>query len=221
MISAAVIPRYVKKKLAAPPAVLRTFSTRPTNDKGARLRLSTDQLPLFIGLRYSFSRARNRFISVVSMVSLLGMALGVASLITVLSVMNGFAGELRDRILSLVPHGEIRALKGNIGDWPGLVQRLQGQPGLEGIAPFVSSKVLLASRVQVRGAQLVAVDVTLETSVSRVAQHITAGSFTALSSQPYGVVLGSLLARSARAITGAGCLCRRVRRLSRTAGRWR
>ena len=70
--------------------------------------MASNQLPLFIGLRYSFSRQRNRFIGVVSMVSLLGMAIGVASLITVLAVMNGFAGELRGRILSLVPHGYVQ-----------------------------------------------------------------------------------------------------------------
>ena len=61
----------------------------------------------FIGLRYSFSRKRNRFTSVIATVSMLGMVLGVASLITVLAVMNGFAGELRGRILSLVPHGYV------------------------------------------------------------------------------------------------------------------
>ena len=79
--------------------------------------LSKDWLPLFIGLRYSFSRQRNRFIGLVSMVSLLGMALGVASLITVLSVMNGFAGELRDRILSLVPHLQIESVAGELQHW--------------------------------------------------------------------------------------------------------
>ena len=85
------------------------------------MQFSTDQLPLFIGLRYSFSRQRNRFIGVVSMVSLLGMAIGVASLVMVLSVMNGFAEELRTRILSLVAHAEVRAEAGNLDDWRGLL----------------------------------------------------------------------------------------------------
>lgn len=157
---------------------------------------STDQLPLFIGLRYSFSRQRNRFIGVVSMVSLLGMAIGVASLITVLSVMNGFAGELRNRILSLVAHAEVRAETGNLQDWRALVEQLSGHPELEGIAPFVESKALLASRRQVRGAHIIAVDVAREASVSSVVEHITRGSFADLERQPYGIVLGSLLARS-------------------------
>lgn len=157
---------------------------------------STDQLPLFIGLRYSFSRQRNRFIGVVSMVSLLGMAIGVASLVMVLSVMNGFAEELRTRILSLVAHAEVRAESGNLEDWRGLVDQLSGPADLQGIAPFVATKALLASRRQVRGAQLVAVDVAREATVSRVAEHITSGSFADLEQQPYGIVLGSLLARS-------------------------
>ena len=74
--------------------------------------LRRDGLPLFIGLRYSFSRKRNRFTAVIAMVSMLGMVVGVASLITVLSIMNGFAGELRGRILSLVPHGYVEPLEG-------------------------------------------------------------------------------------------------------------
>jgi len=74
----------------------------------------------FIGLRYSFSRKRNRFTSVIALVSMLGMVIGVASLITVLSVMNGFAGELRGRILSLVPHGFVESESG-IGDWQSVV----------------------------------------------------------------------------------------------------
>ena len=156
----------------------------------------TDQLALFIGLRYSFSRQRNRFIGVVSMVSLLGMAIGVASLITVLSVMNGFAGELRSRILSLVAHAEVRAEAGNLEDWQTLTDRLLGQPGLEAVAPFVATKALLASRRQVRGAQLIAVDVAREAGVSSVVEHIIGGSFADLQRQPYGIVLGSLLARS-------------------------
>ena len=162
----------------------------------------SDQLALFIGLRYSFSRQRNRFIGVVSMVSLLGMAIGVASLITVLSVMNGFAGELRSRILSLVAHAEVRAVSGDIDDWQALLGRLAEQPGLEGIAPFVETKALLASRRQVRGAQLIAVAVDREASVSRVLEHITSGKFDDLKNQPYGIVLGSLLARSLGVSTG-------------------
>ena len=152
-------------------------------------------LQLFIGLRYSFSRQRNRFIGVVSMVCLLGMALGVASLITVLSVMNGFSGELRDRILALVPHVTVESRAG-IGDWPGLAARLADHPEVLAVAPYTDSKVLLGSGQRVRGSLLSAVDVRSEPAVSQVASRMIDGSFHALDSQPYGIVVGALQARA-------------------------
>jgi len=155
-----------------------------------------DRLPLYIGLRYSFSRQGNRFIGVVSLVSLLGMALGIASLITVLSVMNGFAGELRDRILSLVPHLQVEATAGSLQHWPDYAQKLLANDAIEGVAPYISSKVLVASRRNVRGAQLTAIDPAAEPSVSNVDRYMLAGSFEELSAQRYGIVLGSLQARS-------------------------
>lgn len=158
--------------------------------------LRRDGLPLFIGLRYSFSRQRNRFIGVVSMVSLLGMALGVASLITVLAVMNGFSGELRDRILALVPHLQIESAGGQLQDWQALQNQVQGHPDVIGVAPYIESKALIRSQRMVRGALVSAVEPGLEESVSQLAAHMQSGSFTALSEQPYGLVVGSLLARS-------------------------
>ncbi len=157
---------------------------------------SKDRLPLFIGLRYSFSRQRNRFIGLVSMVSLLGMALGVAGLITVLSVMNGFAGELRDRILSLVPHLQIESATAQLQNWPQLAATVQPANGVTGVAPYIESKVLLGSHRLVRGARVTAVNPALESKVSQVFEHMTAGSFAALAEQNYSVVLGSLLARA-------------------------
>ena len=77
----------------------------------------------FIGLRYSFSRKRNRFTSVIALVSMLGMVLGVTSLIVVLSVMNGFSGELRGRILSLVRHGYVEGGATGISQWQSLVRK--------------------------------------------------------------------------------------------------
>ncbi|MEP5765576.1 MAG: lipoprotein-releasing ABC transporter permease subunit [Halieaceae bacterium] len=156
----------------------------------------SDRLPFFIGLRYSFSRQNNRFIGVVSLVSLLGMALGIASLITVLSVMNGFAGELRDRILSLVPHVQVLSVAGTLEDWPELAESVGAEPEVLGAAPYIDSKVLLGSRRNVRGAQLTAIDPLLEASVSDVGAYMLSGRFEALAEQRYGIVLGSLQARS-------------------------
>ena len=154
-----------------------------------------NKLPLFIGLRYSFSRQRNRFIGVVSMVSVFGMALGIASLITVLSVMNGFAGELRDRILSLVPHLQVEAVDGRLEQWPALVDDILLRDAVQGAAPYIESKALLASGRSVRGSVVSAIDPRAETAVSEVSRHMQRGSFTALGDKPYAIVIGALQAR--------------------------
>jgi lipoprotein-releasing system permease protein len=158
--------------------------------------LNRDSLALFIGLRYSFTRQKNRFIGVVSLVSLVGMALGVASLITVLSVMNGFAGELRGRILSLVPHVQLSSQEGPIEQWTGLGQKLAADEEVIAVAPYVESKALLSAAGQVRGAVLTAIDPAAESAVSKVASHLRQGRLENLNEQSYGVVLGSLLARA-------------------------
>ncbi len=154
-----------------------------------------DRLPLHIGLRYSFSRQGNRFIGVVSMVSLVGMALGVASLITVLSVMNGFAGELRDRILALVPHLQVEAAE-PIADWRGVAGQLHANERVLGVAPYIHSKALLTAGRTVRAGVITAIDPAAEVDVSDVGRFMLAGSFEALSRERYGMVLGSLQARA-------------------------
>jgi lipoprotein-releasing system permease protein len=154
-----------------------------------------DHYTLFIGLRYSFSRKRNRFTSVIAMVSMLGMVLGVASLITVLAVMNGFAGELRERILSLVPHGYVEAGPGGITAWEQLAQRLGDQPGVEAVSPYLRDKVILRGHQLLRGAVLTAIDTEREAGVSEVPQALTSGSLATLDSQPFSVILGASLAR--------------------------
>ena len=117
---------------------------------------------LFIGLRYSFSRKRNRFTAIIAMVSMLGMVLGVASLITVLSVMNGFAGELRGRILSLVPHGYVEAISGEgISDWESLAQTVTKRGEIEAASPYISEKVILGGSRLLRGAVLTGIDPAL------------------------------------------------------------
>ena len=148
----------------------------------------------FIGLRYSFSRKRNRFTSVIAIVSMLGMVIGVTSLITVLSVMNGFASELRGRILSLVPHGYVEAA-GGIEDWRGLWQALEEHPGIVAASPFITEKVILGSGRTLRGAVLTAMDPALERAVSRVPDTLVAGSLESLDEEPFRVVLGTALAR--------------------------
>ena len=132
---------------------------------GTDHRSGGQSLVLFIGLRYTFSRQRNRFIAVVSMVSLVGMALGVASLITVLSVMNGFSEELRSRILSLIPHGFVERNEASLDNWQTLAAELQARPDIVAVAPYIRSKVLLGANGRVRGAELTGVDPVLEQQV--------------------------------------------------------
>ncbi len=156
----------------------------------------------FVGLRYSFSRKRNRFTAVISTVSMLGMVLGVASLIVVLSVMNGFGGELRGRILSLVPHGFVEARDGGLTDWERLADQLATMPGVEAVSPFISEKVILGSPRALYGAVLTAIDPARERDVSRIAQSMVLGELESLDRPGYNVVLGASLARILGAMPG-------------------
>jgi lipoprotein-releasing system permease protein len=156
----------------------------------------------FIGLRYSFSRKRNRFTSVIAMVSMLGMVIGVASLITVLSVMNGFGGELRGRILSLVPHGYVSAGNGGIDDWRELSTSLRQAEGVVAVSPYISDKVILASPTNMRGAVLTAIEPALERKVSDIPDAMVVGSLESLDDDGFNVVLGTSLARILRLEVG-------------------
>lgn len=156
----------------------------------------------FIGLRYSFSRKRNRFTSVIAMVSMLGMVIGVASLITVLAVMNGFAGELRGRILSLVPHGYVANTDGGIADWRELQTDLQAAPGVVAVSPYISDKVILASDSNLRGAVLSGIDPQLERQVSDITDTMVLGTLESLDEDAFNVVLGASLARILRVQPG-------------------
>ena len=150
---------------------------------------------VFIGLRYSFSRQRNRFTSVIALVSMLGMVLGVASLIVVLSVMNGFAGELRGRILSLVAHGYIESDSGALEGWRELRERVVQDAAVVAASPYISDKVILGSDKSLRGAVLTAIDPQLESEVSSLSGAITAGSLDSLHEDGFNVLLGVSLAR--------------------------
>ena len=148
----------------------------------------------FIGLRYSFSRKRNRFTSVIALVSMLGMVLGVASLVTVLSVMNGFGAELRGRILSLVPHGFVSAPDG-ITQWQALADDIQALESVVAVSPYISDKVILGNGRSLRGAVLTAIDPQLESNVSRIPAAMIQGSLESLQQPGFSVVLGASLAR--------------------------
>ncbi len=149
---------------------------------------------LALGLRYLRAKRRNHFISVIAAISMLGIAVGVTALITVLSVMNGFETELRARILSMTAHATVAARDGGLEDWTGVVRAAQAEPGVLGAAPYVQGEAMVGSGSTLSGAMLRGVDPALEPAVSEVGERMVFGAMTDLKPGEYGIVLGSELA---------------------------
>jgi lipoprotein-releasing system permease protein len=149
---------------------------------------------LFIGLRYTHSRRRTHFISFISMTSMLGIALGVTALITVLSVMNGFEKELRDRILGMASHATVTTYTGRLQDWQGMKQSLASNEHIVAMAPYVRGEAMLSLGKQVSGALLRGVLPGMEGDVSDVVSHINGGDLGLLEEGKYSIILGSELA---------------------------
>ncbi|MDN2660441.1 lipoprotein-releasing ABC transporter permease subunit [Neptunomonas sp. CHC150] len=150
---------------------------------------------LFVGLRYTAAKRNNHFISFISLVSMLGLMLGVAALILVLSVMNGFDRELKDRILGMVPHASITGYDQPIEDWKSISSAVLDDPRVIGTAPFIHAQGMLTNAGQVRGVMVQGVDPEAEKAVSIVADHMLNGSWDTLKEANFGIVLGDLLAR--------------------------
>lgn len=155
----------------------------------------------YIGLRYIRAKRRNSFISFVSLFAFAGMALGVFALIVVLSVMNGFDREVRERILRVVPHAYV-SMEGGIADWPSLQTRLNQSGGLHGSAPYVKGHGLISFDGATHGMQLQGIEPGIEPQVSVVHDHMLTGGLDALEAGEYRIVLGSLLARYLEVTTG-------------------
>lgn len=153
-------------------------------------------LEVFVGLRYTRAKRRNHFISFISLTSMMGITLGVMALIVVISVMNGFQKELRDRILGMASHATVSAYGRELKDWKALAERIQGQPEVAGVAPYVEAEAMLTNRSAVSGAIIRGVDPAWEPQVSEVGRKMVAGSLDALRSGEYGIILGRELANS-------------------------
>jgi lipoprotein-releasing system permease protein len=151
-------------------------------------------LPLYIGLRYARARQHGFFVSFISWVSMLGVAIGVAALITVLSVMNGFEGELRGRLLSLAAHATLSGSPARLANWQALVQEAERQPGVVGAAPFVGVQAMIGRGAALSGADLRGIAPQFEPRVSTVADHMAAGRLEDLKPGTRGIVLGAGLA---------------------------
>ena len=157
---------------------------------------------LFVGLRYTHTKRRTHFISFISFTSMLGIALGVTALITVLSVMNGFEHELRERILGMASHASITTYGGQLQDWEELSRQLDGHERLVAAAPYVRGESMLSNGKRVSGALLRGVLPGLEGGVSDVVDHIKGGQLDLLREGEYGIILGSELAVALGAGTG-------------------
>jgi lipoprotein-releasing system permease protein len=149
---------------------------------------------LWIGRRYVRSRSSNRFVSMISAISMLGIAIAVAVLIVVLSVVNGFEQELRLRLLAMSAHATIESPDGELEGWTGKLRRAGGYPGVTATAPYVEGQGLLIFQDRLSGAELQGIDPALEDTVSGVAGLITAGDLHSLRPRSFGIVLGSELA---------------------------
>jgi lipoprotein-releasing system permease protein len=150
---------------------------------------------LFIGLRYTRAKRRTHFISFISGVSMLGIALGIAALITVMSVMNGFEKEIRARILGAAAHVQLLGGEGGFTDWEAISARAREHPQVTASAPFVQAQGLLSTGSAVRGVFVRGIVPRLEDQVADFSSHMVAGSLEALQPGGFGIAIGVGIAR--------------------------
>ncbi|MEI6746572.1 MAG: lipoprotein-releasing ABC transporter permease subunit [Methylococcaceae bacterium] len=159
-------------------------------------------LIFYIGLRYTRAKRRTQFISFITLTSVLGIALGVTALITVLSVMNGFESELRERILGMTSHATVTGQSGQLDNWQELDQRLVDYPHIQGTAPFINGQVMINADRRVSGTMLSGILPENEAKVSEVAAKMKEGKLTDLVSGEYGIILGLELANYLGVVVG-------------------
>jgi lipoprotein-releasing system permease protein len=157
---------------------------------------------LLVGLRYTRARRRNRFIGINSLVSMIGIFVGVWALIVVLSVMNGFQKEVRTRILGVASHVQIISLDNRLADWPAIAKLASGRPHVLAAAPFVQAQAMLSAGQAVRGAIVRGILPEKEAKVADLGSHMRTGSLDALQPGQFGVVLGVDLARALGVLPG-------------------
>lgn len=151
-------------------------------------------LIVFIGLRYTRARRRTRFISFITFTSILGISLGVTALITVLSVMNGFEAELRDRILGMTSHATVSGPEGQLNEWPVVEPTLREEPRILGWAPYIEGQAMVNFDRRVSGVMLRGIRTDYESNVSEVTKRLVQGHLDDLKPGQFGIILGSELA---------------------------
>ncbi len=155
-----------------------------------------------IGLRYVRARRRNHFISFISMTSMLGLALGVMALITVLSVMNGFEKELKERILGMASHATVIGDGNTLVNWQPIAEEVLHHPEIIGVAPYIHAEGMLVKDKSVNGAIIRGILPTEEPKVAIVTEKMTHGDLNDLQSGAFNIVLGKELARKLGVIVG-------------------
>src|SRR3989440_1453200 len=157
---------------------------------------------LMVGLRYTRARRRNRFISINSLVSMIGIAVGVWALIVVLSVMNGFQKEVRERILGVASHVQISAVGNRLADWQSIAKLAARHPHVLATAPFVQAQAMLSAGQAVRGALVRGILPGEEEKVADFGQYMRLDTLDALKPGEFGVILGADLARALMVLPG-------------------
>lgn len=161
---------------------------------GSLAGLMFHPVPVYVGLRYVVSRHRGFFISFISWISMLGICVGVAALITVISVMNGLEGELRARLLSLASHATLAAAPERMQHWQALAGRIRKEPEVLGVAPYLDLQGMIGRGADLRAALIRGVEPQVERQVSEIDAHMNAGSLAELQPGERRIVLGAGLA---------------------------
>ncbi|WP_275556536.1 lipoprotein-releasing ABC transporter permease subunit LolE [Mixta sp. Marseille-Q2659] len=153
-------------------------------------------LSLLLATRFSGGRRRGGMVSLISVISTLGIALGVAVLIVGLSAMNGFERELNNRILAVVPHGEIEPVNGQLADWQSLLPRMEQVPGIAAAAPYVNFTGLIESGAKLQAIQVKGVDPAQEKRLSALPQFVQNNAWASFSAGKQQIIIGSGAAKS-------------------------
>mgnify|MGYP001817753943 FL=1 len=151
---------------------------------------------LFIGLRYTRAKRKTHFVSFIAFISIAGVSLGVFALRVVLSVMNGFGNELRDRTLSMTSHATITGFDGTVSNWEQNAEQAKLHPTVLSAAPYIRKEVMMSNGRRVSGSLVRGIEPEAEKAVSAVASKMVSGQLTDLQAGDYGIVIGRELANS-------------------------
>ena len=159
-------------------------------------------LAIFIGLRYSNAKHKNKFVSFISIASILGISLGVAVLIIGLSSMNGFEKALRDQLLSVIPHGELQMVDGSFSNLNSSLQQVEANPHVLGTTAFITFSGLLQKDNQMKALQIRGITPESESKVTNIEHYIKQGNWSLLESSARSIILGKTVAKKLKIQVG-------------------